>query len=139
MIINGSINIEQYDFKASSLNDYKFFCFNGRPKCCQVIGGRDSVMTVDFFDKEWNHLPFHEPKVYPFSQEEVSKPQSFETMWSLAEKLSANQSFLRVDFYDVNGQIYFGELTFFPTSGMGGFNPEAWDYTFGSWIKSPQK
>lgn len=97
------------------------------------------MMTVDFFDKEWNHLPCHEPKVYPFSQEQVSKPQSFDIMWDLATLLSSNQPFLRVDFYNINGQIYFGELTFFPTSGMGSFDPEEWDYTFGSWIKLPKE
>lgn len=128
---------EQYmeDESGYELKDYKFFCFDGEPKCCQVIAGRKDVMTVDFFDKDWNHLPFHEPRIYPYSWELVSRPQSYENMWKLAQKLSANQPFLRVDFYNINGQIYFGELTFFPTSGMGGFDPEEWDYTFGNWIK----
>lgn len=132
---------EQYmeDESGYELKDYKFFCFDGEPKCCQVIAGRKDVMTVDFFDKDWNHLPFHEPRIYPYSRELVSRPQSYENMWKLAQKLSANQPFLRVDFYNINGQIYFGELTFFPTSGMGGFDPEEWDYTFGNWIKLPRR
>ncbi len=132
---------EQYmeDESGYELKDYKFFCFNGDPKCCQVIAGRSDVMSVDFFDENWNHLPFHEPRVYPFSPVIVSRPQYYEIMWELARKLSANQPFLRVDFYNINGQIYFGELTFFPTSGMGGFDPEEWDYTFGSWIELPNK
>jgi hypothetical protein len=138
--ITPHIIAEQYmeDKSGCDLKDYKFFCFNGEPKCCQVIAGRRSVMSVDFFDNNWNHLPFHEPRVYPFSTVILSRPQSYELMWKLAQKLSTNHPFLRVDFYNINGRIYFGELTFFPTSGMGGFDPEGWDYTFGSWMKLPK-
>lgn len=122
----------------TDLPDYKFFCFNGEPKCCQVIGGRDSVMTIDFFDKDWGHLPFHEPHNYPFAGKVISRPDLYEEMWSLAKDLSKGNPFLRVDLYEVNGDIYFGELTFFPTSGIGGFDPEEWDYIFGTWIELPE-
>ena len=60
-------------------------------------------------------------------------------MISLAEKLSQNEPLLRVDFYNVNGKIYFGELTFYPASGMGGFEPVEWDYKFGEWIVLPNE
>lgn len=129
------IEIEGQD----DLPDYKFFCFNGEPKYCQVIAGRNDVMTIDFYDKNWNHQPFHEPKDYPFSEQGHSKPTCFDEMWILATKLSNGLPFLRVDFYEVNNKIKFGELTFFPTSGVGGFDPKEWDYTFGSWIELPNK
>ena len=60
-------------------------------------------------------------------------------MKELAEKLSVNIPQVRVDFYEVNGKVYFGEMTFFHWSGMMPFEPEEWDYKFGSWIKLPDK
>jgi hypothetical protein len=133
---------EQYmeDESGYELKDYKFFCFDGKPKYCQVIAGRDSgVTTIDWYDKDWNHQPFQEPKDYPFSEQGHCKPHCLNEMWELAAKLSHELPFLRVDFYEISNSIKFGELTFFPTSGMGGFTPEEWDYTFGSWIKLPEK
>lgn len=118
----------------NDLPDYKFFCFNGEPQYCQVISGRNSITTIDWYDKNWIHQPFHEPKNYPFSKKEHSKPSCFNEMLVLAGKLSQGHPFLRVDFYEVNNKIKFGELTFFPTSGMGGFEPEKWDYEFGKMI-----
>lgn len=120
------------------LPDYKFFCFNGEPKYCQVIAGRSTgITTIDWYDKEWKHQPFHEPKDYPFSNKIQHKPNCLNEMWNFAAKLSEGQPFLRVDFYEINNQVKFGELTFFPTSGMGGFKPEEWDYKFGELIKLP--
>lgn len=118
--------------------DYKFFCFEGEVKLCQVISGRESTMTIDFYDKEWNHQPFHEPKAYPFSKRPLRRPALYDKMWEVAQALCKNQHFIRIDLYAVNDQIYFGELTFFPTSGMGGFEPQEWDYKFGEWIKLPE-
>ena len=119
----------------TDLKDYKLFCFNGTFHFCQVIGGRTKRMTVDFFDKGWNHLSFHEPKIYPFADEEPQPPLNYQKMIELAEKLSEGQSFLRVDFYEVDGHVKFGELTFYPTSGFGGFEPEEWDLRLGELIK----
>lgn len=117
--------------------DYKFFCFEGEVKLCQVISGRESSMAIDFFDKEWSHQQFHEPKDYPFSAVEIAKPALYDTMWNIAGRLCKEHHFIRVDLYAVDDQIYFGELTLFPTSGMGGFDPKEWDYKFGEWIKLP--
>ena len=122
--------IGDYDLK-----DYKFFCFNGKPGFCQVISGRNHDMCVDFYNMEWEHQPFHEPKDYPFSRKKHNKPFSFEKMARLASILSNGLSFLRVDFYELGNKVYFGELTFFPTSGYGGFNPKEWDYKLGGMIK----
>ena len=121
------------------MNDYKFFCFDGDVKLCQVISGRESIMSIDFFDKGWKHQPFHEPKEYPFSAHEITKPKLYDKMWDIARSLCVEHHFIRVDLYEISGRIYFGELTFFPTSGMGGFTPKAWDYTLGKWIKLPNE
>lgn len=119
------------------LKDYKFFCFNGEPKYCQVISGRNTNMCIDFFDKEWNHQVFHEPYWYPFADVGPIRPINYDKMWELAGILAHGKPFSRIDFYDVNGNIYFGEITFFPTGGMGGFDPIEWDYKFGEWITLP--
>ena len=124
--------------KDGDLIDYKFFCFNGKPFYCQVISGRSfHSMAIDFYDRNWNHQPLHEPKIYPHSKFNNEKPKTFDDMWTLATVLSEGHPFLRVDFYEVDEKIYFGELTFYPTSGFGGFDPEEWDYKFGQLIKLP--
>ena len=122
------------DPNLKDLPDYKFFCFNGEPKYCQVISGRGTKMSIDFFDYEWKHLPFHEPKCYPFAIIEPEKPSCFETMWVTASKLAQGIAFCRIDFYQSKDKVFFGEITFYPTSGMGGFQPEEWDYKLGEWI-----
>ena len=122
------------------LKDYKLFCFNGIPRYCQVIAGRETdITTIDWYDREWNHQHFHEPKDYPFSEKGHGRPSCLSEMWNLAAQLSQGQPFLRVDFYEINNTVKFGELTFFPTSGFGGFYPVEWDYIFGSWIELPSK
>ena len=96
-------------------------------------------MCCDFFDMDWNHQQFHEPKEYPFAKVKLKKPVGFEQMKYAAHALAQGRSFSRIDFYQVSQRVYFGEITFFPTSGLGGFEPEEWDYKFGSWIKLPAK
>ena len=91
-------------------------------------------MAIDFFDEDWNHQPFHEPKKYPFADELAEKPVCHDEMRELATVLSEGFPFIRVDFYELNGIVYFGELTFYPTSGYGGFDPEEWDDIFGKLI-----
>ncbi len=92
-------------------------------------------MSIDFFDMNWKHQPFHEPKNYPFADQKPTKPVCFVQMKEAAHKLAQGRSFSRIDFYQVGGNVYFGEITFFPTSGMGGFDPEEWDNYLGSLIK----
>lgn len=124
--------------KGNSLTDYKFYCFAGIPKYCQVIRNRDINETIDIFDMNWKlqeftgmNLPGRE---YPHSKDDINEPESFDQMKKSAAILSKNTRFLRVDFYEVQGKMYFGELTFFPFSGFGVFEPDSWNYTFGSWI-----
>ena len=127
-------NVEAHE---SALVDYKLMCFNGEFKCCFTCTDRfnGSGLKVTFFDRQWNKMPFE--RHYPKDNREIKKPQNFEEMIGLAEKLSINIPFVRVDFYEINGRIYFGELTFFPGSGIEEFTPETWDYTLGSWINLP--
>ena len=127
------------DSMTNDLPDYKFFCFNGEPEYCQVISGRGTKMCIDFFDLNWNHQSFHEPRNYPFAEFEPVKPMHFDLMLSAARKLASGKPFSRIDFYDIRDNVYFGEITFFPTSGIGGFNPQDKDKEFGDMIYLPAK
>jgi hypothetical protein len=116
------------------IKDYKFFCFNDKPMYCDVISGRWGNLTSDHFDMEWNHLSFTF-KSLPMAESVPAKPKNFDTMRKLAAQLSAGHSHLRVDFYEVNGKVYFGELTFYSASGFGQFNPDEWDKIWGEHIR----
>lgn len=120
------------------LRDYKWFCMDGVPKALFIAQGRqkETETTFDFYDADFNHLPF--TNGHPNANEPIDKPKGFDKMKELAAKLSKGIPQVRVDFYDVNGHIYFGEFTFFHWGGMMPFVPEEWDYTFGSWIKLPK-
>jgi len=133
---------EQYmeDSETGELRDYKFFCFNGEVKALFIASERQSESTetrFDFFDTDFNHLPI--TNGHPNADTPPQKPKCFEEMKRLASLLSKNIPHVRVDFYEVNGRVYFGELTFSHWSGFVPFSPKEWDYTFGSWIKLPDK
>jgi len=121
------------------LRDYKFFCFNGEVKAMFVASDRSKSTETcfDFFDADFNHLPFTQG--HPTAIITPKKPRGFDEMKELAQKLSKGIPQVRIDFYDVNGKVYFGEFTFFHFGGMVKFDPVEWDYTFGSWIKLPKK
>ena len=128
------------DESGYELKDYKWFCFDGVPKALYIAtdrGVKGEEPKFDFFDTDFNHLPF--TNGHPNSHRPILKPQGFEKMKELAAKLSEGQPHLRVDFYDINGKIYFGELTFYHMSGTSPFEPIEWDYKFGEWIKLPFK
>ena len=122
----------------SEILDYKFMCFDGEPKCVFICSNRlGKELYVDFFDLEWNHLPFE--RHYHNSPEKIDPPKNLELMISLAKKLSKGMPHVRVDFYEVNGRVYFGELTFFPGSGAEEFTPDFYDKMLGDWITLPEK
>jgi hypothetical protein len=128
------------DESGYELKDYKFFCFDGVAKSMFIASDRgfeDIETKFDFYDMDFNHLSF--TNGHPNSNNKIQKPKSLDKMKLLAERLSENLPHVRVDFYDINGRIYFGEMTFFHWSGFVPFEPEEWDYTFGSWIKLPNK
>lgn len=122
------------DESGTELKDYKFSCFHGKVKFLQIFSNRGKTGDVkgDFFDIEFNHMQVR--RVIPNSGKKISKPYNFEKMIELAEFLSKDIPFLRVDFYEVDKKIYFGELTFYPASGFRYFEPAEWNYTFGSYI-----
>ena len=86
---------------------------------------------------DFTALPFYNSG--PHAEEPIPKPETFDQMKHLAEILSAEMAHLRVDLYDINGKVYFGELTFYDSSGMAKFDPPDWDEKIGSWLKLPEK
>ena len=128
------------DESGYELKDYKWFCFNGEPKLLFIAQDRDNPneeTKFDFFDMDFNLLPF--TNGHPNSGVKRKKPAGFDKMRDLAAELSKGIPHVRVDFYDINGDIYFGELTLFHWSGFVKFEPEEWDYKLGSWITLPEK
>lgn len=131
---------EQYmeDTQTQELRDYKFFCFDGEVKVMFIVTDRQSAVKgtcLDFFDTQFNHLPIRKGR--PNADMLPKKPECFEEMKMLATKLAEGIPHLRVDFYEVDGKAFFGELTFFSGGGIGAFEPEEWDHTFGDWIDLP--
>ena len=132
--IKPRIIIEEYiENHDSDLIDYKLMCFNGKVKCSFTCTNRKDNLNINFYDENWKPLPF--TRHYPKNKNETKKPFNYDLMVNLAEKLSSGIPFLRVDFYEVNNKIYFGELTFYPGSGFEEFKPEEWDYKLGSWLR----
>lgn len=138
--LTSRIIAEEYkeDESGYELRDYKIFCFNGEPKILFVASDRQKAgedTKFDFFDLNWNHLPF--TNGHPNSKEHIAKPKNFEEMLEIAKKLSVGIPQVRIDLYNCNGQIYFGEITFFHWSGMTAFDPVEWDFKLGKMIKLP--
>lgn len=118
------------------LIDYKIFCFDGIPKFLFVATGRQKNDTrFDFYDTDFNHLPVLNG--HPNADIWPTKPKNYKEMLEVAQRLSKGIPHVRVDLYNINGTIYFGELTFFHWSGTTPFEPVDWDYTFGSYLKLP--
>lgn len=138
--VRPKIICEKYMVEESSedLRDYKFMCFNGKVKCTFVCLNRKSStgLNINIYDREWNLMPFERP-THPNSDEKVNIPRNYKKMIEFAEILSKDMPFLRVDFYEINGLIYFGELTFYPGSGFEKFTPESYDVILGGWINLP--
>lgn len=131
---------EQYlEDATGELRDYKFFCFDGVVKYLFIATERQSGGEVKFnyFDADFNDLGIVQH--HPMSDKKIEKPQLFEQMKELASKLSKGLPQVRVDLYNVNGEIYFGEYTFFHHGGTVPFHPDKWDYIFGANIQLPSK
>lgn len=129
IIIEENIN----DSDTKSINDYKFFCFNGEPKMLLIASNREVDVKFDLFDMEFNHCPFK--KTYDnLATTPLQKPALFEELKEVAAKLSKGFPHVRIDLYQVGNKIYFGEYTFFDNAGYEGFVPEKWDTIIGDWI-----
>lgn len=133
---------EQYmeDSDGKGLYDYKFFCFDGNVRAMFIATERFTKGTevkFDFYDENFNHLPVrngHDNAPVP-----PECPVHFEQMKRLASVLSNGIPHVRVDFYEIDGKIYFGEMTFFHFCGFVKFEPEEWDTILGNWIELPEK
>lgn len=133
MIVNGVIKELKTEY--DELKDYKFFCFNGKVKFFKVDFGRFVEHHANYYSPEGELLEFGESAFLPDNTYLIELPSNLNKMISLAEKLSENEPFLRVDFYNVNGKIYFGELTFYPASGMLPWTTKEADKTIGNILK----
>lgn len=130
---------EQYmeDHTDGELRDYKFFCFDGEPKLMFCATERNSGhVKFDYYDLEFNHVDLTQK--YPNASRPIRKPAKFDEMIQIARKLSAGLPHIRVDLYEVDGKVYFGELTFYHFSGFAPFRPSSWDKVFGDWLKLPE-
>ena len=129
---------EEDSYRNDELKDYKFYCFDGVMKFVMINSDRnsDKPTKADYFDRNYNWLNFtwgyHHADVLP------DKPNNFEKMISIAEELSKGFPHVRVDLYDCDGKIYFGELTFFDGSGFDKIEPIEWDYKIGDMLNLPK-
>ena len=115
-----------------SIDDYKFFCFDGVPKMMFVATDRGTDCKFDFFDMDFNHLDL--VNIHPHADKIIEKPEKFEEMKELAAKLSTGMRHVRIDLYELNGKIYFGEYTFFHGGGFQLCHPDEWERKLGDWI-----
>lgn len=124
------------DFKTTDamgvLNSYHVF--NGTPEIILVCKDRTNGLKEDFYTVAWQHIDVKRTGHDNFAQI-INKPETLDEMLQCFEILGKNISFLRTDWYEINGKLYFGELTFFPASGFNTFNPEVYDVEFGKMLK----
>ena len=121
------------------VDDYKFHCFNSKKIFIEHLIERDKskgILKSNFYDEEWNCLDFT-IGTEKYSQK-IEKPKNYDEMLEIAKKLSEDFDYVRVDLYNIDGKIYFGELTFCPDGGFGKFTDKSWDYKFGSYWEQPK-
>lgn len=115
------------------LRDYKFFCFDGEPEFLFVATDRSVDVKFDFYNTKFEHIDT--TNIHPQSGLTLEKPKNFEEMVEIARKLSQGMKFVRIDLYNIEGKIYFGEFTFFHGGGFYLFYPEKYEKEFGDMIK----
>ena len=120
--------LEYRDNPETGIYDYKFLCYNGHAGYIVVDVDRYKGHKRNFYDRDWNNL--YITSDCPAADREIPKPENLDEMISAAEKLAGDFPFVRVDLYNVDGKIFFGELTFYPWSGYVQFSPDEWDFTF---------
>ncbi|WP_242966861.1 ATP-grasp fold amidoligase family protein [Desulfosporosinus sp. FKA] len=139
--VKARIIVEKYmeEKPRKSLKDYKFYCFNGKPKFLYLSEGLENHATahISYVTLDWEKTPFVRTDYAPF-ETLPEKPSQFEKMKELAAIMAKGIPFSRIDFYEINKQVYFGEITFFPASGYAQFSPEEWDGKVGEWLMLPQ-
>lgn len=129
---------EKYMENIGGLVDYKFYCFNGKPRFLYVSQGLDNHDTakISFLTLDWEFAPFQRSDYLAFDTL-PQKPENLNKMIKIAEKLSGDSTFLRVDLYEIEGNIYFSELTFSPCGGFMCFHPTEWDKKLGDELRLP--
>lgn len=132
-----SVSTDLAESEVDELKDYKFFCFNGKVRFFKVDFNRFVEHHANYYDVNGTILPFGETACPPSPNAEIRLPRNLSEMITLSEKLSEGHAFLRVDLYNVDGAIYFGETTFFPNSGFGEFEPREWDKKIGEMLILP--
>ena len=125
------------DSSSKDLKDYKFFCFNGSMKFFNIDIDRFIEHRANYYDRNGNFLPFGKTYCPPDYTKKIEMPKNLDKMIELAETISHNTVLSRIDFYEIDGQVYFGEITFYPGSGFSPFTDEKWDYKLGDMIDLP--
>ncbi len=127
------------DEEKGELRDYKFYTFNGEPKFMLLVSNRfrGESKSFDYFDMSFNHVDLKEIGVANSPGSDWNKPQNFEKMKQICRSLAKNLPMVRVDLYDVNGSIYFGELTFFDAGGFMRATPQTWEKEWGDLLNLP--
>lgn len=131
--IKPRIVCEKYlENNARDLLDFKFYCFSGKPEFVRVMSGRLTNIIKNTYYPNWKPAPFHIVTKGNDSDWLIPEPKNLKVMVDVATKLSSIFPFVRVDLYNVNGRIYFGELTFTPAAGIQIFDPDSYDIFYGS-------
>jgi len=121
---------------AAGINDYKFFCFNGKPEYIVVDKDRYIEHKRNFYDINWNFIKVESD--HPYFGDTMAKPDNLDEMIEIASILAEDFPFVRVDLYNIDGEIIFGELTFYPWSGYVQFKPDEFDFTLGKELSLPE-
>ena len=119
------------EFLGESITDYKFFCFNGKPRFIYVSNDliHDRQAQIGFFYLDGKKMPLKREDYTDI--ENVELPSFFNEMHTVAKKLCTDFPFVRVDFFVANNRYYFAELTFTPSACMMPFNPDKYDSEWG--------
>lgn len=139
--IERKIIAEQYmQDGTKGLTDYKVHNFNGIPQFILVCKDRfkDSGLTEDFYTSEWNHMEVKRPNCTN-SKVVMKRPEELDEILELSKKLSKGIPFVRTDFYIINHQVYFSEMTFYPAAGFEKYEPDKWDFVFGDYLTLPKR
>ncbi len=119
------------------IEDFKFFCFNGDPKFFKIDFNRNSGHRANYYNLNGDILSLGEYICPPDLTKHHELPKNFDKMIEICRKLSKSFPFVRVDLYNLDGKIYFGEMTFYPASGFGRYTIDEWDFKIGDMLTLP--
>ena len=138
--VNPRVIAEEYlEDDSGELRDYKFFCFDGVVRFFKVDFNRSIEHHANYYDTNLQLISIGEKICPPVPSYHIAFPDNIGEMMAIAERLSKGFLFVRVDLYNVGKVVYFGEMTFYPSSGFGPFTDDKWDYIIGSYLKLPSQ